>query len=479
NLWYGWTLPAKLDDIGVSKSAGTLAVTTGNSTSDFGQDNAITLTATFDKVAKVGKQRTLAINQVEFKDGVNTLGAIATATKNADGKWVATLNVNTKGWAVGAHKLTATFAGNHELGGSTTNEVTVTINKAEQAALNIGGVPNKVTYGDSNFPLSTTGGSGNGAVTYAVTAGTDVVSVTSAGEVTVLKAGAATITATKVGDTNYNVKTATAQITVAPATPTLTWGSATQSVTYTGSAAVITAPTATGVTGGTTPNGTISYTYEKKSSFSLFTTPESGLPVNAGTYTVTAHIVAAGNYTAADSTTMELTINKSTPTLTIGAGYTGKTYDGTAVTNPTVGNMTITGAAYANVKFAYSKNSNMSSPLAEAPKDAGTYYVQANVVAGDNTNAASSNIVSFTITQAALTVTGGTVTPRQYNGGTGAAVTSLTFSGLVNGETLAITTDYTVGSPAYNTADAGTNKTVTGTATLVSNAKTNNYTLTG
>ncbi|MEG0050198.1 MAG: leucine-rich repeat protein, partial [Clostridia bacterium] len=124
-LWWGWTLPTAMV---VTPSAGTLAVTTGNSTSNLGQDNAITLTATFDKAAKSGKQRALAINEVEFKDGANTLGNV-NATKNDQGKWVATLNVVTKNWAVGAHNLTATFAGNEELVGSTTNEVTVTVNE--------------------------------------------------------------------------------------------------------------------------------------------------------------------------------------------------------------------------------------------------------------------------------------------------------------------------------------------------------------
>ncbi|MEG0050478.1 MAG: leucine-rich repeat domain-containing protein, partial [Clostridia bacterium] len=51
------------------------------------------------------------------------------AIQNTDGKWVATLDVNTKDWTVGAHNLTATFAGNHELDTSTTNEVTVTVNE--------------------------------------------------------------------------------------------------------------------------------------------------------------------------------------------------------------------------------------------------------------------------------------------------------------------------------------------------------------
>ncbi|MEG0944810.1 MAG: YDG domain-containing protein, partial [Angelakisella sp.] len=102
-----------------------LEITTGKSTSNLGQDNAITLTATFDKAAKTGKQKALAINEVEFKDGTNTLGTVP-ATQNADGKWVATFAVNTKDWTVGAYKLTATFTGNHELSGITSNEVPFT-----------------------------------------------------------------------------------------------------------------------------------------------------------------------------------------------------------------------------------------------------------------------------------------------------------------------------------------------------------------
>ncbi|MEG0944802.1 MAG: Ig-like domain repeat protein, partial [Angelakisella sp.] len=94
----------------------------------FGTDNAITLTATFDKAAKIGKQRALAINEVEFKDGANTLGTV-TATQNTDGKWVATITTNTKDWAPGDHNLTAEYAGNTQLSGATAN-VTVTVSKA-------------------------------------------------------------------------------------------------------------------------------------------------------------------------------------------------------------------------------------------------------------------------------------------------------------------------------------------------------------
>lgn len=124
---------------------------------------------------------------------------------------------------------------------------------------------------------------------------------------------------------------------------------------------------------------------------------------NCLTDDIKVYVAADGNYTEAESTnTMTLTINKSTTSLAINT-MNGKTYDGTAVTNPAAADMSITGAAYTNVKFAYSKHSDMSSPLATAPKDAGTYYVQAGVTEGDNINAANSTAVSFTIAQASAT----------------------------------------------------------------------------
>ncbi|MEG0944826.1 MAG: Ig-like domain repeat protein, partial [Angelakisella sp.] len=279
-------------------------------------EDTITLKATVTGVAG----GTVPTGTITFKSGATTIASdVEVINGVATYEWVTPDAAN--------HTITAEFVATADTNyANATGTSAFDIDKADQAALNIGGVPNKVIYGDGNFTLSTTGGSGTGDVTYAVTAGSDVVSVVeSTGVVTVLKAGTATITAAKAGDGNYNAKTGTVEITVQGAKPTVTWGgNATQTVTYTGSEAVITAPTATGVTGGTTPNGTISYTYEKKSSFSLFTTPESGLPVNAGTYTVTAHIAAEGNYTAADSATMELTINKSTPSLAIST-MNGKT----------------------------------------------------------------------------------------------------------------------------------------------------------
>ncbi|MDD3252810.1 MAG: leucine-rich repeat protein [Lachnospiraceae bacterium] len=350
-------------------------------------DDIIVLTATVTGVPG----GTTPAGTVTFKNGETTIESNAAMSKGvASCEWKnPAADVN--------YTITAEFtaAENTNYKNATGTSEAFDISKAEQKALNIT-VPAAVTYGDADFTLGTTGGSGTGAVTYEVTEGT-VVSVTKDGKVAVLAAGEATITATKAGDPNYNAKTGTVNITVKAAAPVLTWGEAAQTVTYTGKPAVIKAPTAAGVTGGTIPNGTISYTYEKKSLSSLFTAPENGLPVDAGIYTVTAHIAAEGNYTAADSSTMELTIIKSTPELSIGADYLGKPYDGKAIDPPTAAQMTITGTAYAEVTFAYSQNADMSSPLTTAPADAGTYYVQAGVKEGANTNAAVSAPKEFTI----------------------------------------------------------------------------------
>ena len=85
--------------------------------------------------------------------------------------------------------------------------------KASQAALKI--VPvGKKTVGDKPFALVVTGGSGTGAISYAVTAGDSVTVDESTGLVTILKAGSSTITVTKAADENYREATATITIVV-------------------------------------------------------------------------------------------------------------------------------------------------------------------------------------------------------------------------------------------------------------------------
>ena len=91
--------------------------------------------------------------------------------------------------------------------------------KDNQAALRVTG-GTTVVYGET-LQLGTSGGSGAGAVTYAVTDGTGKATIGANGVLTPVQVGAVTVTATKAGDDAYNdVTSAAVTVTITKATPT-------------------------------------------------------------------------------------------------------------------------------------------------------------------------------------------------------------------------------------------------------------------
>ena len=96
-----------------------------------------------------------------------------------------------------------------------TQHYSITIAKADQATLTALANPASIPYSGAST-VSTTGGSGTGAVNFAVTAGGGVCSV-SLQSVTGTGVGTCTVTATKAGDNNYNAATATVDVDVLPA----------------------------------------------------------------------------------------------------------------------------------------------------------------------------------------------------------------------------------------------------------------------
>ena len=91
--------------------------------------------------------------------------------------------------------------------------------KDNQAALRVTG-GTTVVYGET-LQLGTSGGSGAGAVTYAVTDGTGKATIDANGVLTPVQVGAVTVTATKAGDDAYNdVTSAAVTVTITKATPT-------------------------------------------------------------------------------------------------------------------------------------------------------------------------------------------------------------------------------------------------------------------
>ncbi|WP_051384104.1 InlB B-repeat-containing protein [Catonella morbi] len=104
-------------------------------------------------------------------------------------------------------------------------KVTVIIAKANQAEFNITNVTGK-KYGDADFAFTTTGGSGNGAVTFTVPVNNGVLSI-NGNTAKIVGAGKVTVKAVKAGDNNYNEISAELKITIAKAAvPVITFPTA-------------------------------------------------------------------------------------------------------------------------------------------------------------------------------------------------------------------------------------------------------------
>lgn len=109
---------------------------------------------------------------------------------------------------------------------STVNVKITLTNKEEQTALTVTG-KTTVEFGHT-LQLGTKGGSGTGNVTYTVTNGDGQAGIDADGKLIPTKVGTVTVTATKVGDDNYNA------ITSAPMTVTITRAASTGTPGYTG-----------------------------------------------------------------------------------------------------------------------------------------------------------------------------------------------------------------------------------------------------
>ena len=100
-----------------------------------------------------------------------------------------------------------------------TKEVVLTLTKDQQAALRVTG-DTTVVYGKT-LQLGAEGGSGTGAVTYAVTGGTGDATIDGDGVLTPARVGTVKVTATRAGDVDFDpITSAEAEITITQAAPT-------------------------------------------------------------------------------------------------------------------------------------------------------------------------------------------------------------------------------------------------------------------
>lgn len=229
----------------------------------------------------------------------------------------------------GTYTVKAVYESATEYGEAT---ATFIINKANQSTLSFANA-NTVTYGET-LQLSVSGGSGTGAVTYAIkddTGATGAATITG-NVLTATQAGKVTVVATKAGDNNYNAVTAEQEITIAKA-DAKTLADQTVSVKYT--ASVDQTYTLTGLGEDITGYSVSSKTGDIIDSWSVNESGvvsfklESGITVGQ---TATMEVkVSYKNYEDSYVNVVVSITDRDPSNATVDATFT-KSYDGTAVT---------------------------------------------------------------------------------------------------------------------------------------------------
>ncbi len=186
----------------------------------------------------------------------------------------------------GTCSVTATKAADANYDAETSAPFSVTVQKAAQAVLAVV-VTSPAPYG-SVETLTTTGGSGTGAVTYST--GPSTACSVSGNQLTILASvGTCAVTATKAADANYNVRSsAPASITVQKAATTVTLASDNAPSVY-GENVTFTATVSPVAPGAGVPTGTVQFRIDAL---------DAGLPVtlSGGTATFSTSALAAGSH---------------------------------------------------------------------------------------------------------------------------------------------------------------------------------------
>jgi hypothetical protein len=182
--------------------------------------------------------------------------------------------------------------------------VSIIINKAEQATLSIGGIPEVIRYGDADFTVSVNGGNGSGSLSYQITSG-DTVAVDAAGKVSVLKPGTAVLTVSKAADSNYISQQQTAQIDVSKGIQTsLSLSGIPSTIRYGDTPFDLT------VSGGS-GTGALSFAVTEGDAVSVDANGQVTV-VKAGMAAVTVTKAEDNNYETAHAT-VDITVGKATP----------------------------------------------------------------------------------------------------------------------------------------------------------------------
>ena len=297
---------------------------------------------------------------------------------------------------VGTSTASATYAGDSNHSGSS-NSATFTISEANQATLVASSTPSTLSYGATST-LSSSGGSGTGAVSFSVGASTGC-SISNGTTLTnILASGTCSVTATKAADNDYNATTS------APITITLT--QATSSVTVTCPA------TPQPYTGSAQTPCTASYTTSDGLSGSL--TPTYMNNIDVGTSTASATYAGDSNHSGSSNSATFTISEANQATLVASSTPSTLSYGATSTLSSSGGSGTgaVSFSVGASTGCSISNGTTLTNILAS-----GTCSVTATKAADNDYNATTSAPITITLTQATSSVTVTCpATPQPYTG---------------------------------------------------------------
>jgi hypothetical protein len=194
-----------------------------------------------------------------------------------------------------------------------TDSLVITITKGLQAALTVTAANPNLAYSPTDVvttTLSTVGGSGEGAVTYAVAPASASICAVEGNVVTVITGGDCVVVATKAGDVTFEPATANATIKIAKGTQAvLVATSVDETLQYVLGETVQTALSTTGGSG----TGAVTYSVAEASAAICSVTGNTVTALKAGTCTITATKESDAFFNAATDS-VDITINKGVQT---------------------------------------------------------------------------------------------------------------------------------------------------------------------
>jgi len=224
-------------------------------------------------------------------------------------------------------------------------KVTVNIAKANQAALSIKDVTGK-KYGDTEFVLESSGGSGTGVIIYSVPVNNGVLSINGS-TAKIIGAGEVTVKAVKAGDKNYNETSAELKIKIAK-----------------GAVPVITFPTASNLTygqklsesvltGGSTEYGTFTWVDGE-------TIPAAGTPNYKVVFIPSDKTLKNYEEIAEENKKQDVsvTVVKAAPTINFTANVSGNSVNKTVTLSAEVEGTDGADKPTGSVKFSYENGGN-------------------------------------------------------------------------------------------------------------------------